>query len=71
MRYTDSRRLKARIIYKGYTMVEFCKLSGITAPRLYRRLNGKCDFKQSEIAKIVDLLEIENPDEYFFAKTVS
>lgn len=59
--------LEYEIKRKGYTIERMCKELGISRSAFFRKCNGSSEFKQGEIAKIVELLGLESPMEIFFA----
>lgn len=61
--------LKKRIRAKFSTMDEFASALGVSNCTLSLKINGKSEWKSSEIKKVVDLLEIEkeNINSYFFS----
>lgn len=65
---TNSKKLKGRIIEKGYTLSSFSDAIKMSRPCFRKRVNGESDFKSKEIEKICDLLDISRADmvEYFF-----
>ena len=62
---------KALLEYKmkesGKSIADMCKMLGISRSAYYRKCNGKSEFTQSEIQKIVDYLNLVSPVEIFFA----
>ena len=48
-----------------------CEKLGISTSAFYRKCNGKSEFTQSEIQKIVDILNLETPMGIFFKAKVS
>ena len=64
---TNTNLLKGAIKSKGLTQIETAKLIGISMASLNYKINNRREFTASEIAKLVDLLEIDNKDRYFFA----
>lgn len=52
----------------GFTASKLCSEIGISLSAFYKKCNGKSEFKQGEIAKIVSLLKLESPVDIFFAK---
>ncbi|WZL82649.1 helix-turn-helix transcriptional regulator [Vallitaleaceae bacterium 9-2] len=66
----DSNKLKGRMKEKGHTQATLSKKMGITEQSLNAKLNGKRDFTLSELIRLIDILNIENPNEYFFEKSV-
>jgi len=66
-------KLKLEYIMKvhGITVEEMSKILGISRSAFYRKCNGKSEFVQSEIQRMIEILEIDNPMEIFFAHKVS
>ena len=66
---------KALLIYemdkRGISIKMMCKKLGISRSAFYRKCNGITEFTLSEIKVIVDYLELEIPNEIFFAQKVS
>ena len=66
---------KALLEYKmkerGKSISDMCLMLGISRSAFYRKCNGKSEFTQSEIQKIVDYLNLESPVGIFFAHRVS
>lgn len=60
--------LEYEIKKNGLTTAQFCKSIGISLSAFYKKCSGKSEFKQSEIQKTVELLNLESPTEIFFAK---
>jgi len=60
--------LEYSIKCNGLTTEQFCKEIGISRSAYYKKCNGKSEFKQSEITKIVRLLKLDSPVDIFFAK---
>ena len=62
---------KALLEYKmkanGKSIVDMCEMLGISRSAFYRKCNGKSEFTQSEIQKIVVFLHLDSPVEIFFA----
>lgn len=67
----DKFLLEYEMKKKGYTVEKMCKEIGVSRSAFYKKCNGKSDFTQSEIQKIVDLLGLESPMAIFFTKQVS
>jgi transcriptional regulator with XRE-family HTH domain len=65
-------KLKGRIIEKGFTQGTLASAIGIADSTLSEKINGLADFDQSELIKIIDLLEIEDSEiyGYFFDKVL-
>lgn len=64
---TDINLLKAEIVRNGYNLSTFSKAIGMPASTFSRRIKSG-NFKTDESAKIIEILEIDNPVEIFFAK---
>lgn len=66
---------KARLMYemskKGVSCANMCEVLKMSRSAFYRKCNGKSEFTQSEIQKIVDYLELETPVGIFFDEKVS
>lgn len=66
---------KARLLYemqkKVITIQEMCDRLSMSRSAFYRKCNGISEFTQSEIQKIVDILELDSPMCIFFAEKVS
>lgn len=69
---TNSNKLKGRIIEMGYTITGFSDAAKISRPCFRNKINGRSEFKASEIERICNLLEIPHTEigDYFFAPTV-
>lgn len=61
-------KLKGRIIEKCGTRGDFAKAMGLSARTVSLKLSGKIAWKQPEIVKAVEVLELESADiqAYFF-----
>lgn len=68
----DYAKLCGAIIEKCHTRGEFAKAMGLSERTISLKLNGKIDWKQSEIAKAVDLLQLTDSEipSYFFSYKV-
>lgn len=63
----DVNKLKGKMVEKGYTIKAMAVELGIHKDTLGRKLRaGK--FGTDEVSKLIDVLDIENPAEIFFAK---
>lgn len=69
---TDSRKLKAVIMEKGYTQEQIAKLAGMSHPTFNYKVNNKVEFKASEIHTISSLLDLTKQQvmDIFFAEDV-
>ena len=55
----------------GVTANELSEMLGIDRSTFSKKCNGKSEFKQQEIQKIINVLKIEDPTPIFFADEVS
>lgn len=67
----DGVRLEYEIKRRGVTVEGLCKAIGMSKSAYYRKRNGKTEFTQSEIQKIVDFLRLDTPMGIFFTEKVS
>jgi DNA-binding XRE family transcriptional regulator len=66
----DTNALKGIIVTKGYSQRKLAKELGITEKTFYSKMN-KGVFDSDEIENMIDILNIKNPVEIFFAKNVT
>lgn len=52
---------------KGKSISDMYIMLGISRSAFYRKCNGKSEFTQSEMQKIVEYLNLNSPVEIFFA----
>lgn len=64
---TDINLLKAEIVRNGYNLSTLAEKVGMTVSTLSRRIK-KDNFNSNEVTKIIEVLNIDNPTEIFFAK---
>lgn len=64
---TDINLLKAEIVRNGYNLSTLAEEVGMTVSTLSRRIK-KDNFNSNEVTKIIEVLNIDNPTEIFFAK---
>lgn len=62
--------LKGRIVAKGLTQGEVAKMLGISNKTFSTKLNTGI-FTTVEIEKLIDILDLKNPWEIFFAEKVT
>lgn len=62
---TDTLKLKALMLLQGFTQEDLAKHLGLSKQTINMKLNNKRSFKLSEIAKICELLKIDNAQERF------
>nr|DAP03710.1 MAG TPA: Protein of unknown function (DUF739) [Caudoviricetes sp.] len=68
----DYNRLSGLIIEKCKSKRNFAKLMNLSERSIYLKLQGKIEFKQSEISLAKEILDISKDDifDYFFKKKV-
>lgn len=64
----DYSKLNGRIIEKCETQGKFADMMGLSERSVSLKLNNKREFKQNEISKALEILQLSNNDisEYFF-----
>lgn len=64
----DYRKLKGRIVEKFGSQEKFASKLGCSTRTLSLKMNGKISWKQDEIIKAINMLELSENDiqEYFF-----
>ena len=67
----DKALLEYEMNKKHVTIADMCNVLGISRSAFYRKCNGKSEFTQGEIQKIVDYLNLESPVGIFFKSKVS
>ena len=67
----NTARLEYEMKLRGVTRSDLCKDLGMSRSAFYRKCNGISEFTQSEIQKIVDVLELDTPVGIFFNDKVS
>lgn len=67
----NQKKFKALLVMKCKTMQNIADLLGINQATLYRKINGSSDFYRREIQAICNYLEIEDPNEIFFAQEIT
>lgn len=65
----NQKLLKAKIIAQGFTRAEIAKKMGISLTTLNYKLNGRQEFKLSELKKICTILNLNKSEreKIFFA----
>ncbi|WP_418440644.1 DUF739 family protein [Anaerotignum lactatifermentans] len=68
----DYRKLRGKIVEVYGTMSNFAKEMGYSERTISLKINGKVDFSQSDIVKMVSLLGLRDKDIpiYFFTNKV-
>lgn len=64
---TNTNKLKAKIIEKGYNQEYIAEKLGVSVSAINYKINNKRHFNAEEMFILCDILEIENPKDYFFA----
>ena len=64
-------KLKAQMTLLGITAKELAKELGINEATFYRKLQRDGDFTRKEINILIQVLQIENPEEIFFAEELA
>lgn len=69
----DSKALKAQMVLAGINAAELAQMLDISTVAIYRKINGKSEFTQSELSKIAQIfkLDAQQIQDIFFAKEVS
>lgn len=64
----NTQKIKAKMTEKKITQVQLAKLIGIDPSTLNRKINNKNgdNLTVKEVQKIINILDINNPTEYFF-----
>ncbi|MDY6153088.1 helix-turn-helix domain-containing protein [Clostridium sp. HCP1S3_B4] len=64
----NTQKIKAKMTEKKITQVQLAKLLGIDPSTLNRKINNKNgdNLTVKEVQKIMNILDINNPTEYFF-----
>lgn len=63
--------LKYEMELKGVSVAEMAARLGIGRSTFWKKCNGVSEFRQSEIAKIIEILDLQEPSKVFFAREVS
>lgn len=63
----DRNKLRGKIVENGLTSAQVAKEIGLSESTFSRKLNSG-DFGIEDAAKMIELLNIQNPAEIFFAK---
>ncbi len=69
---TNTPKLKAIMVEKGYTQADLAKLLNISEQTMNYKINNRREFKASEIQMLIKILEIpsEQVDGIFFVHDV-
>lgn len=66
----DKARLEYEMMKHNISKSDMCAMLGISRSAFYRKCNGESEFTQSEIQKIVDILDLKSPIGIFFTEKV-
>lgn len=64
----DKARLEYEMMKHNISKSDMCAMLGISRSAFYRKCNGESEFTQSEIQKIVDILDLKSPMGIFFTE---
>lgn len=67
----DKYKLEYEMKIRGISVDKLCKDLNISRSAFYRKCNGKSEFTQGEIQRIIDYLGIDSPMGIFFTDRVS
>lgn len=67
----DKNLFKAQLVLAGITVKQLAEFLGINESTMYRKINADGDFSRSEINKMIDILNIEHPEDIFFSKKLA
>lgn len=67
---TNTLKLKALMVEKGFTQEQLAKKLGISEQSLNYKINNKREFKASEIQALTKILDVQDVDLIFFARNV-
>ena len=62
---TNTLKLRALILEKGYTQEQLAELLNVTSATLNYKINNRREFKASEIQALTRILDIQDVDEIF------
>lgn len=63
----DEKRFKSALVLRGMTVSELAKELGLSSSTLYRKMHRNGDFTREEISMITLILDLEDPNDIFFA----
>lgn len=67
----DKLKFKSLVVLRGLTMQQVASMIDIDITTLYRKMNGESDFFRKEIDILCKGLNIDNPQEIFFASDIT
>lgn len=59
--------LRAAMARKEYSMNDLADILGVSRSTIYRRMRGESEFTVTEVIKMIDVLNITDPERVFFA----
>lgn len=59
--------LRAAMARKEYSMNDLADILGVSRSTIYRRMSGESEFTVTEVIKMIDVLNITDPERVFFA----
>ena len=65
----NANLLRSEMAKKGKTQAEVAQAIGMSGNSMSRKLLGKREFRLSEVCKLCDYLDIQNPREIFFSSS--
>jgi transcriptional regulator with XRE-family HTH domain len=65
-----TNEIRGRIVAKGLTQAQFAKMLGMSPKTFYLRMK-KGVFGSDHMAKMIELLDLDNPSEIFFEQKVT
>ncbi len=71
MLYFDERRLKAQMVLKDIDQKKLASILGINEATLWRKIKNDGAFTRDEMSKIIEALDITDPEAIFFANQLA
>ena len=63
----NSALLRYEMQRKGLSMRQLCEILNISKSAFWRKCTGKSEFKQSEISKMIQVLDLKGAERIWFA----
>ena len=67
----DKLKFQYEVKRNGMTMNDVAQILNINIVTLYRKINGESDFYRSEISKLCNAINFEDPMSIFFAEKIT
>lgn len=67
----DAKELQVAMIRKGLTYEKIAQLLGVAPSTIYRKIKNDGNFNRDEINRLIEILELEHPEDIFFAKELA